>query len=286
MPGTIPKLAILGVGLIGGSFGLICRKKKLAREVWGYGRREATLRKALELGLIDRHTLDLKEAVEGADVVMLALPVEGIIRAGEEIIPHLKEKAVVTDVGSAKEKIVRRMDEVLPSGVSFVGGHPIAGTEKSGPEAAFEGLFQGRHCLLTPSGKTDAKALQQVKGLWEETGAVVSTMDPEKHDRLLAFISHLPHMAAYALVNSLARKEEEFPGLFSYTAGGFKDFSRIASSSPAMWKEICLQNGPAILRAMENFKDSLSEIGRCIEAGDEARLEQIFKNSKEIRDKL
>lgn len=282
----LEKIAIIGVGLIGGSLGLICREKRLAKSVWGHGRNESNLRKAVELGLIDRYSLDLREAVEGADLVVLATPVESIIQAGEKISPFLRENAVVTDVGSAKEKIVRRMEEILPRNIRFVGAHPIAGTEKSGPEAAFAKLFQDRYCILTPTEHTDNGALGLVRELWEQAGARVDVMDPEKHDRILALISHLPHMAAYALVDSLSKKEREFPGLFSYVAGGFRDFSRIASSSPVMWKEICLQNGKAIIQGIEALRDALSEIAGAIENGNGEKLEKIFQNAKVIRDGL
>ncbi|MBI5184802.1 MAG: prephenate dehydrogenase/arogenate dehydrogenase family protein [Nitrospinae bacterium] len=282
----LEKIAIIGVGLIGGSLGLICREKRLAGSVWGHGRSESNLRKAVELGLIDRYSLDLREAVEGADLVVLATPVESIIKTGEKISPFLRENAVVTDVGSAKEKIVRRMEEILPRNIRFVGAHPIAGTEKSGPEAAFAELFQDRYCILTPTEYTDNGALGLVRELWEQTGARVDVMDPEKHDRILALISHLPHMAAYALVDSLSKKEREFPGLFSYVAGGFRDFSRIASSSPVMWKEICLQNGKAIIQGIEVLRGALSEIAEAIENGNGEKLEKIFLNAKVIRDGL
>lgn len=287
MMGTrLEKIAMIGVGLIGGSLGLICREKRLAKSVWGHGRRESNLRKAVELGLIDQYSLDLREAVEEADLVVLATPVESIIQTGEKISHFLRENAVVTDVGSAKEKIVLRMEEVLPRNIRFVGAHPIAGTEKSGPEAAFAGLFQGRYCILTPTENTDKGALDLVRELWEQTGARIDVMDPEKHDRILALISHLPHMAAYALVGSLSKKEREFPGLFSYVAGGFRDFSRIASSSPVMWKEICLQNGKAITQGIEVLRDALSEIAEAIENGNGEKLEKIFLNAKVIRDGL
>lgn len=282
----LEKLAIIGVGLIGGSFGLSCRENRIAKVVWGYGRREPKLQKAVELGLIDRYSLDLREVVEDADVVALALPVESIILTGEKIFPYLGKNAVVTDVGSTKEKIVKRMEEILAPKFRFVGAHPIAGTEKSGPEAAFAGLFKDRYCILTPTEGTDAGALDLVRELWEQTGARVAIMDPEEHDRLLALISHLPHMAAYALVNCLSQREGEFPGLFSYTAGGFKDFSRIASSSPLMWKEICLHNGKAIVQAIESFRANLLEIAEAIERGNGEKIEKIFQNSKGIRDSL
>ncbi len=286
MQKKIKKLAIIGVGLIGGSFGLACREKGLAESVWGCSRKKSNLLKAMERGLIDKYTLDLEEAVTDADVVMLALPVDSIIKMGEKIAPFLGENTIVTDAGSAKESIVNSLEKILPNGGRFVGGHPIAGTEQSGPEAAVPGLFRGRHCILTPTKNTDSQAMELLKNLWEETGAMVSCMEPEKHDRLLAVISHLPHMAAYALVNAVAKNEGEFPGIFTYTAGGFKDFSRIASSSPGMWKEICLQNGDAILQAIKGFHASLSEVSDAIKAGDGEKIQQIFTGAKEIRDKL
>ncbi len=282
----IRKLAIVGVGLIGGSFGKICREKKIAEVVWGYSRRESTLRKAKELGLIDRYSSEIREVVKNADVVLLAIPVESIINVGEKIAPYLSENVIVTDVGSAKEEIVNKMENFLPQGVRFVGGHPIAGTEQSGPEAAFSELFERRWCILTPTNNTDSSALDLVKTLWERTGAMVNVMEPEKHDKILALISHLPHMAAYALVNVLSKKENEFPGLFSYAAGGFRDFSRIASSSPAMWKEICMHNGRAITEAIEDFRAALLEIGDSIGVGDGKKLERIFQKSKKTRDEL
>jgi len=286
MAARIEKLAVLGVGLIGGSFGLLCRKKRLARRVWGYSRRESTLKKAQSLGLIDQYSLRLKEVVEDADVVMLALPVEGILEMGEKIRPYLRDNAVVTDTGSTKAMIVQRMEKALPPGTRFVGGHPIAGTENSGPEAAFAELFTEHNCLLTPTQGTDPQAVDLVRALWEETGALVSCMDPQEHDRLLANISHLPHMTAFALVNALSKRENEFPALFSYTAGGLKDFTRIASSSPVMWRDICLHNGRAIVEAIEDLRRELAEISRYIRAGNGERLEAIFQNSKDVRERI
>ncbi|RQW76940.1 MAG: prephenate dehydrogenase/arogenate dehydrogenase family protein, partial [Geobacter sp.] len=226
----IKRLAIIGVGLIGGSLARILRKEGEVGEIVGIGRGETNLRRGVELGVIDRYTTDLSEGVHDADMVFLATPVCSIAAIVERIAPFLAPGCVVTDGGSVKEEIVDRCDSMMPGGTYFVGGHPIAGTEYSGVDASFASLYQGRRCILTPAEATDREALRKVVRMWETAGCEVILMDPLKHDRVVAAISHLPHMVAYSLVNAVEGYGRFEENILKYSAGGFKDFTRIASS--------------------------------------------------------
>lgn len=282
----IERLTIIGVGLIGGSLARILREKGEVGEIVGVGRGAANLRQAVELGVIDRYTHDPAEGVQGADMVFLATPVCSIVEMTALIAPHLAPGAVVTDGGSVKEGVVAPCEALMPAAAHFVGGHPIAGTEKSGVEASFAALYQGKRCIITPTPRTDGRALEKVRRMWETAGSEVVLMDVAKHDRVVAAISHLPHMVAYSLVNAVDGYDRFEESILKYSAGGFRDFTRIASSDPLMWRDIALMNREAILEMMEYFSRYLAVLHSLVEHGDGDGLERFFRESKQSRDAI
>jgi prephenate dehydrogenase len=282
----IPRLAIIGVGLIGGSLALALKAAGAVGEVVGIGRGLANLEKALELGVVDRITRDAAAGVRDADLVFLATPVLALPEATASIAPHLKAGAILTDGGSVKGSVARAIEPLLPPGVHFVPGHPIAGTEKSGAEAAFANLYRGRRCILTPTDRTDRGALELVRRVWETAGSEVVLMDVEKHDRVLAAISHLPHMVAYSLVNAVSTYDRYEENILEYSAGGFRDFTRIASSDPTMWRDIALTNRDALLEMMERFERFFAELKEDVRSGESEKLFEFFLRSKERRDAI
>ncbi|MDO3379434.1 prephenate dehydrogenase [Geoalkalibacter halelectricus] len=282
----IPRLAIVGVGLIGGSLALALREAGAVGEVIGIGRGLANLEKALELGIVDRITQDAVAGTREADLVFLATPVCKLGEVAAAIIPHLKRGAVITDGGSVKAQVIAAIEPLLRPGVSFVPGHPIAGTEKSGAEAAFATLYHHRRCILTPTQNTESDALEMVERMWRTAGSEVVVMDAEKHDRILAAISHLPHMVAYSLVNAVGSYDRYEENILEYSAGGFRDFTRIASSDPSMWRDIALTNRAALLEMMERFEHFLAELKEDVRSGEGERLYEFFQRSKELRDNI
>lgn len=281
----IKRLCIIGVGLIGGSLARAVKRSGYCAEVVGCGRDQAQLRRALELGVVDRYERDPARAVNGADVIVLAVPLgamEGVMRA---IAGHVKQDAVITDVGSAKGSVVTAAQAAFGAVPErFVPGHPIAGTEKSGVEASYAELYQGRRVILTPLAHTAAGALAVVREMWEQAGAEVAEMSVAHHDEVLAATSHLPHMLAFALVDTLARMHEQAE-IFRYAAGGFRDFTRIASSDPVMWRDICLGNRDAIAAMIDRFQGDLAGLRAAIVQGDGKRIEEIFRRAKAARDR-
>lgn len=282
----IPHLAVIGVGLIGGSLALALKAAGAVGRVTGCGRGKPNLEKALELGVIDDYQRDPVAAVAGADVVFLATPVMSMPDVVKSLLPGLKPGAILTDGGSVKEEVVRRIEPLLPEGVHYVPGHPISGTEKSGAEAAFATLYHGKRCILTPTERTDAAALDLVRAMWELAGSEAVCMSLEKHDRVLAAISHLPHMVAYALVNAVGSYDRFEENILEYSAGGFRDFTRIASSDPTMWRDIAETNRDALLEMIEQFETSLAELKTDIAAGDGEKLFEFFFRSKQMRDAI
>ncbi len=279
------KVSIIGVGLIGGSLAISLKEKGMAGAITGVGRGRKNLDAALRLGVVDSATQDIAEGVADADLVVVAVPVLKIAAVVESMMPSLKEGAVITDVGSVKEAVIEGVEPLLKPGVAFVPGHPVAGTENSGAEAAVSGLFKDRKCILTPTQRTDPQALLKVKAMWEEAGSEVVIMDARTHDRVLAAVSHLPHMIAYSLVNTMEDVEKDMDVL-SYSAGGFRDFTRIASSSPEMWADICAMNRAAILEMIDRFSERLGMLRARIEAGDLDAVKAEFERAKSIRDAL
>ena len=279
------RICIIGVGLIGGSLARALKRARFCHEIVGAGRHAAHLREAVDLGVIDRAETDFGAAVQGADIVVIAVPLGAMEAVFRSIAPHLDANTALTDVGSAKAGVVQAARAVFGAvPPRFVPGHPIAGTEQSGVAASFAELFEGRRVILTPLRDTDARALGLVRAMWECAGAQVSEMDVLHHDEVLAATSHLPHLLAYTLVESLARLGDR-DEIFQYAAGGFRDFTRIASSDPTMWRDICLGNRDAILAVLSRFSGDLMQVAEAINAGDGARLLDIFTRAKQARDR-
>lgn len=282
----INRLAIIGVGLIGGSLARAVRDAGQAREIIGHGRGIENLQRAVALGVIDRVETTLATAVRDADMVVLATPVGSMGKILREIAPYLAPAAVVTDVGSVKGAVVDTARKSLGKRFShFVPGHPIAGTEKSGVEASFASLYAGRRVVLTPLPETKDEAVARVRAMWQAAGAEVLTMTVEHHDTVLAATSHLPHLLAYTLVDMLARQNDG-PEIFSYAAGGFRDFTRIASSDPVMWRDIGLANRDAIVRLLKQYRTELGNLIKAVDNGDGEALLTVFARAKAARDAL
>ena len=280
------KVAIIGVGLIGGSLAMILREQGIAKRIIGIGRGIKNLETAKKIGVVDEYTQDVKEGVKDCDLVVAAIPVASIARVIKEALPSLKKGAIVTDVGSVKKNIVDEIGKILPDTIHFIAGHPIAGTENAGVEAAFPALFQNRRCILTPTKNTNKTALEKVKKIWEIAGSEVILMDAEKHDKILAAVSHLPHVVAYCLVNTVSSINDFNESLVKYSAGGFKDFTRIASSPSEMWRDICLLNKDAILDVIRRFQNTLKGLEEMIKDSDGEGLQKEFEKAKEVRDGL
>jgi len=281
---TIRRLAIIGVGLIGGSLARALRAAGAGDEIVGCGRGRDNLERAVELGVIDRYTHEVSEAVSGADMVFLAVPLGAMRETFAAMRGHLAEDAVITDGGSAKYSVVEDcravFGEVLPN---LVAGHPIAGTENSGVEASFAELYQNRRIILTPTETTAPDALARVQAMWQACGGEVTLMSVEHHDEVLAATSHLPHMLAFGLVDTLARMKEN-DEIFRYAAGGFRDFTRIASSNPVMWRDVCVANRRALGKMMNHYLGEMQELAETIERGDGEALLEIFSRAKRARD--
>jgi prephenate dehydrogenase len=277
------KVTIIGVGLIGGSLAKLMKGQKLCGEIHGAGRSRETLEQAIKLGVVDHIGRDSAHAVEHADLVVLATPVgtfESIVR---EIAPHLKKGVILTDVGSVKGGLVRTIEGLLPAGVHYVPGHPIAGREKHGVGAASEDLFRGTKCIITPTEKTDEKALEAVTALWTAAGMNVVIMEPEQHDHIFAAVSHLPHAAAYAMVSTVAEFSAGADNYTTFSGAGFRDFTRIAASSPEMWRDICLLNGKNIIEMIEQYQIALNRIKKAVKHNDAQRLEALFRSASDVR---
>ncbi|HEX2528466.1 MAG TPA: prephenate/arogenate dehydrogenase family protein [Geminicoccus sp.] len=281
---SFQRVAMIGIGLINGSLALAMREAGLAGEIVACARREETRARALELGLCDRATADPADAVRGADLVVLGTPPAALGEVARAMAPGLDPAAIVTDVGSVKTMVVREVRPHLPDPRLFVGGHPVAGTEHSGPDAAFGTLFQNRRCILTPVEDTDPAAVAKLVALWETVGAKVDTMTPEHHDRVLAITSHLPHLCAYTIVGTVADLEEQVQSeVFKYAAGGFTDFTRIAASDPTMWRDVFLNNQEAVLEMIGRFMEDLVALQRAIRWGQGDILFDLFTRTRAIR---
>lgn len=278
------RVALIGIGLIGSSLAHVMRKQKLAGEITGYARSEATRAKALELRLVDHVYPTAAEAVKGADLVILCSPVGTYGELAREIGPVLKPGAILTDVGSVKGAVVRDVLPHVPQHVHFIPGHPIAGTEQSGPESGFAELFINRWCILTPLADTDPVAVEQLVAFWRGCGSNVEVMTPEHHDLVLAITSHLPHLIAYNIVSTAADLEEVTSSeVIKYSAGGFRDFTRIAASDPTMWRDVFLNNKDAVLEMLGRFSEDLSALQRAIRWGDGDMLFDVFTRSRQVR---
>ena len=278
------RVAILGVGLIGGSFALALKEARACRHVVGAGRNPANLELAKRLGIIDSIAADAIAAAHGADLVLLAAPVAQFLKLFRDVASVLGPKALITDGGSTKRDVVTAARAALGRKIAqFVPAHPIAGAEKSGAGAASAELFRGRRVVLTPLAENSDSALRRVSEAWSACGASVTRMEPEEHDAVLGAVSHLPHVLAYALVHEFATRENGAQ-LFEHAAGGFRDFTRIASSHPEMWRDICIANSDRILEELRRYRKKLDALGKLLEAGDAAALEKLFAEAREARD--
>lgn len=279
------RVTIIGVGLVGGSVALAFKKEGIAEEIRGVDLSEENLRKVVALGMVDHAFLDAGVGVKGSDLVVLATPVGAILEVAKEIGSRLKQGSILTDVGSVKVPVVEALERILPSGRWAVGGHPIAGRERSGAEAASADLFEGAKCILTPTPRTDPEALERVKALWERLGTEVVLMDPVRHDEVFAVVSHLPHVIAYSLVGTILELlEDGGEPILEFAAGAFKDFTRVAMSHPAMWRDICLYNRGPLLKMIERFKAAFAHLEGLIGTSDGEGLLKAFERAKLVRE--
>jgi len=278
----LKKIVIFGVGLIGGSFALALRKAHAVGEVVGFGRSEATLQQAMQLGILDRIGTDLAE-LGNADIVLLATPVGQMAELMARIAPHLGAHTLVTDGGSTKGDVVAAARTNLGSRIAqFVPAHPIAGAEKSGASAALVDLYVGKKVVLTPLPENSAESVARVRRAWELCGAVVSELTPQQHDAVFAAVSHLPHLLSFALVHDLAQRDNR-DLLLSFAASGFRDFTRIAASSPEMWRDICMANREALLDELGRYMQELESIHEALVEADAAKLEEVFGEARKVR---
>jgi prephenate dehydrogenase len=278
-------IAICGVGLIGGSLGLALRASGYAGEIIGVDREPSRLAEAAELGAIERGVTDAEAAAAAADIVVLAVPMGSMRALLSALAPGLGPDTAITDVGSVKASVVADARAVLGDIGGFVPGHPVAGTERTGVAAAMPELFRHRRVILTPTMETRADALARVEAMWRHTGAHTERLEVEAHDRLLAQTSHLPHMLAFGLVDALARSDDP-AGVFRYAAGGFRDFTRIASSDPLMWRDVCLANREALLDALRAYREDLDALTQEVRARDGDGLLERFQRAKDARDRF
>lgn len=278
------RIALIGIGLIGSSISHAVRRKGLAQTIVGSARTKATIETALKLRLIDGGCVKAADAVKGADLVILGVPVGACGSIAEEIAPNLRQGAILTDVGSVKAAVVRDVAPHVPKGVHFIAAHPIAGTEKSGPESGFAELFDGRWTVLTPEPGTDKAAVEKLKAFWMALGAKVEIMGAEHHDLVLAITSHLPHLIAYNIVNTAEHLQQVTnTEVIKFSAGGFRDFTRIAASDPTMWRDVFLNNKEAVLEMLGRFSEDLTELQRAIRFGDGDKLFRLFAEARSIR---
>ena len=278
------RVALLGIGLIGSSLAHVLRRRGLAGHIAGHAKSRRTRDKAVELGLVDSIHDDAAGAVGGADLVMICVPVGAYAEIAAAIAPALAKGAIVSDVGSVKQAVVRDVGPYLPDGVHFVPGHPVAGTEHSGPESGFAELFVDRWCILTPPPGTDTAAVEKLSELWRRCGSQVEIMEPAHHDAVLAITSHLPHLIAYTIVGTATDLEGTTQKeVIKFSAGGFRDFTRIAASDPVMWRDVFLNNREAVLEMLGRFTEDLTALQRAIRWGEGDKLEALFTRTRAIR---
>jgi cyclohexadieny/prephenate dehydrogenase len=278
------RVAFVGIGHIGSSLARLIRRDKLAGTIIACARRKETLDTVLRLKLAEEVTDDPAAAVKGADLVVIATPLSTYVEIGKAIAPALKPGAIVTDVGSVKEIALRDLLPLLPKGVHLVPGHPVAGTENSGPESGFAEVFQNRWCILTPVPGGDAAALDKITRLWRSGQMQVVTMDAAHHDRVLAITSHLPHLIAYTIVGTATDLEDTLKSeVIKFSASGFRDFTRIAASDPVMWRDIFLNNREAVLEVLQRFNEDLTALQRAIRWGEGDKLQELFTRTRAIR---
>jgi cyclohexadieny/prephenate dehydrogenase len=278
------RVAFIGIGLIGSSLARVIKRDGLAGHVVANARSQATLDKVAELGFADSLTLDSAAAADGADLVMICTPLGVYADIAARIAPTLKAGCIVSDVGSVKRCAIDALKPQMPAGVHLVPGHPLAGTENSGPEAGFDTLFENRWCLLTPEPGTEPEAIERVAELWRRAGSMIDVLDPDHHDHVLAITSHVPHLIAYTIVGTATDLEEHLKTeVIKYSASGFRDFTRIAASDPVMWRDVFLNNRNAVLEMLGRLTEDLSALQRAIRVGDGKTLQDLFTRTREIR---
>ena len=278
------KVTFIGFGLINSSLAHVFKLKTLAKETTAFSRSKETREKIKNLNIVDNVNDNIRESVKDSDLIVLGVPVGAMESIVSEIAPFLKSGTIITDVGSVKKHIIDSILPILPSDVYFVPGHPIAGTEKSGPEAGFAELFNGRWCILTPNKNTSQVALEKIKFIWEQAGMQITIMDAEYHDRVLAITSHIPHLVAFSIVGTVTELEDQLKTeVIKYSAGGFRDFTRIAASDPIMWRDVFLNNSEAVLEMLGRFIEDLTALQKSIRWQDGDSLESLFTKTREIR---
>jgi cyclohexadieny/prephenate dehydrogenase len=284
MSAAFDRLALIGIGLLGSSVARAARRGGLVKHIACTDANAASLAKAKDLGIVDSTHVDVASCVKDADLVILATPVGTYGALAKEMAPHLKKGAILSDVGSVKGAVARDVAPHVPAGVHFIPAHPVAGTERSGPEAGFAELFDGRWCLLTPPASADTAAVAKLRAFWEGLGSKVDTMDATHHDLVLAITSHVPHLIAYNIVGTADDLETVTQGeVIKYSAGGFRDFTRIAASDPTMWRDVFLNNKEAVLEVLGRFNEDLSVLQRAIRSGDGDALFNLFTRTRDIR---
>jgi cyclohexadieny/prephenate dehydrogenase len=281
------RVALLGMGLIGSSIARAVRERGLAREIVAHAKSAHTLDRVRALNIADRIEADAGAAVHGADCVILCAPVGAYAGLAGAIAPHLQAGAILSDVGSTKQSVIRDVAPLVPQGVHFVPAHPLAGTEHSGPDAGFAALFQGRWCLLTPPADTDPGAIERVAALWRGMGSMVSVMDPAHHDRVLAIVSHLPHLIAFTICGTADDLADETrQQVLQFAATGFRDFTRIAASDPVMWRDVFLNNREALLEMLARFTEDAQAMAKAVRWGDADYIEDRINRGRKIRKSL
>jgi len=278
------KVSFIGFGLINSSLAHVFKLKKLANKTSAFSRRIETRDKIRSLNIVDTVNDDIQNSVKDADLIVLGVPVGAMESIINQILPNLKKGVIITDVGSIKKKLIDTLVPLLPKDVNFIPGHPIAGTEKSGPESGFPELFNGRWCILTPYADASHKARDKIKFMWEQAGMKVAIMDAEYHDRVLAITSHIPHLVAFSIVGTVTELEDQLKTeVIKYSAGGFRDFTRIAASDPVMWRDVFLNNSDAVLEMLGRFIEDLTALQKSIRWQDGESLEKLFMKTREIR---
>jgi prephenate dehydrogenase len=277
------KVSIIGVGLLGASFALALRENRLCKTIYGYGRGEDNLKRAKKQGIIDNYTLNAADACENSDLILLATPVGVFKNIIETVRTSFKKGAIVTDVGSVKGGLVYEIDALMPDGVYYIGSHPIAGSDKSGIDDARADLFNNAKCIITPTANSNSTVNKIIISLWESLGAKAEIMEPHKHDEIYAAVSHLPHIVAYAIVNTLGDVNSDY---IEYAGQGFKDTTRIALSSPEIWRDISIFNKDNLITLMDIFRRNLDKMEKLLEMSDDRGIEEEFSKAQELRKRL
>ena len=281
------KVCIIGCGLIGSSIARAIKKNKLAHKVVSSNRSSATNKKIIKLNIVDEASSDTRKVVKGSDLIIIASPLSSYKNIILKIKYSLKNKAILTDVGSVKKNVIQLIEKNIPNNVSWISSHPIAGTEESGPESGFSELFKNKWCILTPSKKSKKKDIKLLEKFWKKIGSVVDVMNAKEHDYILSITSHMPHLIAYNIVNTTLKiKKKSDRNIVKYSAGGLRDFTRIAASNPIMWRDIFIQNNENTAKMIDKFIENLKDLKKAIKNKNEKKLEKIFTKTKKIRKEI